>query len=84
MGGQPPSPASAGKESEGEGPDAVDRFPMGTRDGREVVRFLRQRGARIRHESPANADWAEAGSGDERSGDEEDANSKKDGEISFQ
>jgi glycerol-3-phosphate O-acyltransferase/dihydroxyacetone phosphate acyltransferase len=55
-----------------EGKDAVDRLPMGTRAGSEVVEFLRQRGAHIVHSSTAEGGWG-ALSGDEteaRSGDE--------------
>ncbi|KAJ9108766.1 hypothetical protein QFC21_000086 [Naganishia friedmannii] len=55
-----------------EGKDAVDRLPMGTRAGSEVVEFLRQRGAHIIHSSADEGGWG-ALSGDEteaRSGDE--------------
>ncbi len=51
--------------AEGEGPD---KFPMAEREGREVVRFLRQRGARILGLPPQGEDWADAGSGDESDG----------------
>ncbi len=50
----------------------LDRFPMVERDSREVVRFLRQRGAKIRFPTSGDAEWADAGSGDERDGDVED------------
>ncbi|GHJ85685.1 hypothetical protein NliqN6_2087 [Naganishia liquefaciens] len=56
-----------------EGKDAVDRFPMGTRAGEEVVEFLRQRGARILPSTSEHTGW-DALSGDEteaRSGNEE-------------
>ena len=56
-----------------EGKDAVDRFPMGTRAGEEVVEFLRQRGARILPSASEHTGW-DALSGDEteaRSGNEE-------------
>ncbi|KAJ9102947.1 hypothetical protein QFC19_004503 [Naganishia cerealis] len=52
--------------------DAVDRVPMGTRDGREVVDFLRKRGAKILGSTSEQNRWS-ALSGDEteaRSGDE--------------
>lgn len=48
----------------GEGKDAVDRFPMGTRSGEEVVDFLRQRGARILPSASEHNGW-DALSGDE-------------------
>lgn len=56
-----------------EGKDAVDRFPMGTRSGEEVVDFLRQRGARILPSASEHNGW-DALSGDEteaRSGGED-------------
>jgi hypothetical protein len=56
--------------------DELDRFPMAKRDSREVVRFLRQRGAKIRFPSAQDADWADAGSGDERDGNVEEDGKK--------
>jgi hypothetical protein len=61
------------QSTEDEGKDAVDRFPMGTRSGEEVVEFLRWQGARILPSASEHNGW-DALSGDEteaRSGNED-------------
>lgn len=61
------------QSTEDEGKDAVDRVPMGTRSGEEVVEFLRWRGARILPSASEHNGW-DALSGDEteaRSGNED-------------